>query len=137
MSYFRFPPIQIDTAGLSTEAKQDAIIAAIGGQTFDIIDSLDTRLLDASSTNIPASGATNPLEVVASLAADCEEIEVVDDIGDYIEIWTGADPGTFKTSLPLGGGRVKCHIDAGTRVSLKAAQNAAITSGKMTMNFLG
>lgn len=126
----------IDTRAF-LESIESELIALSSGQLLDIVDTFDTRLLDASSTNIPASGATNPVEVVASLAAACEEIEVVDDIGEYIEIWIGADPGAFKTSLPLGGGRVKCHIDAGTRVALKAAQNSAISSGKMTMNFLG
>jgi len=73
--------------------------------------------------------------VVASLAAACTEIEVVDDIGEYMTLRDGV--GTVLAYLPLGGGRVKVSIPATTNVELYSETGSSITVGKIAINFLG
>lgn len=105
---------------------------------LDVVDQIDTTpLLDTSSTNITASSG-NPVEIVASLAADVKKILVVEDTGSFIGIYTGAALSeTLKAVLPLGGGEVELQIASGTRISLRAMENTAISSGKIAINFLG
>ena len=94
------------------------------------IDFLDAGVFDASTgTNIPSTGSAT----LVTLAADCKEIEVVDDIGEYMSIRVG---GAVKAYLPLGGGRVKCHLSTGNAVTLYSETGTTINSGKIAMNFL-
>jgi hypothetical protein len=94
-------------------------------------DFLDSGVVDASSTNIPAAG----LSVVASLAANVTELEIIDDIGDYMTLTDGAD--VVLAYLPLGGGRVKVSISSGTALKLASVSGSTIVSGKIAINFLG
>jgi hypothetical protein len=132
----------VDTTGLATSAKQDsqtALLQVISDNTsLDVVDQLDgSPLLDTSGTNIPASSA-DPLELVATLAADVKKIISVEDIGSYMGLYTGAALSeTLKCVLPLGGGEVEVQIPSGTRVSIRALENTAISSGKIAINFLG
>lgn len=119
---------------VSTETKQDTIIAAL---EFDVVDQLDTNLLDTSSSNIPGS-ASLPLEVVASLAADVTSIQLIEDIGEFYGVYTGiASSEVLVAVAPLGGGTVQVEILSGTRVSLKALESSAISIGKLAVNFVG
>lgn len=132
--------IVTNTTGLATEAKQDTIISELqtNNSGLDVVDQIDTTpLLDTSVTNIPAS-ASLPLEIVASTAADVKKIISVEDIGEYIGIYTGAAASeVLKAVLPLGGGELELNIASGTRVSLRAMENTAISTGKIAINFLG
>jgi hypothetical protein len=156
MGYFKFPPISIDTSGLATEAKQDTIITEIQTANTELgdinteldnittkldltpVDFLDAGVLDASSTNIPASAAL-PLEVVASLAAQVHAIQVQDTVGAYIGVYTGlaaaevlvyvGNPGLDQV-IPL-------TIPAGTRVSIRNMANVALSAGQYNIVFLG
>jgi len=117
---------------------QTALLTTISTNTNnpDVVDMLDTPLLDVSSTNIPGS-ASNPVEIVATLADDVTEMEVVEDIGEFIGVYTGAVASeTLKTILPLGGGRVKLNLASGERISLRSMTTTAITSGNFAINFL-
>lgn len=140
-------PIDILEAGVSVvlakEAKQDTMItslASIDGKlaNLNVVDMLDSVMLDIASTNIPASAAAT-LEVVAVTAADIKEIEITEDIGEFIGLYVGASTlEVLQTVLPLGGGVRKIHIPAGSRVSLRNMKNAAInTPTFMAINFLG
>lgn len=121
----------------SLDSKVTAADTANIKNGLDIIDQFDTPLLDTSSSNIPAS-AGSPLEVVASLAGDIKKIQIIEDIGSYIGIYTGAAASeVLKAVLPLGGGEVDLQIASGTRISLRALENTAISSGKMAINFQG
>lgn len=101
------------------------------------VDQLDSILLDTSSTNIPAS-ASSPLQVVASTAAQVRKVVSVEDIGEFIGVYTGpALSEVLHCILPLGGGEMQVNIPAGTRVSLRNMKNATITSGFIAVNFLG
>jgi hypothetical protein len=128
--------------GAATEAKQDSIItelqsiASVGSPT--VVDQIDsTPLLDVSSSNIPAS-ASLPLQVVASTAALVSKIVSVEDIGEFIGVYTGpASSEVLLCVLPLGGGEMQVQIPASTRISLRHMKNSAITSGFISLNLLG
>lgn len=104
---------------------------------YEVIDQLDTPFWDASSVNIPASSGT-PVTVVSSLAADTYRMVIVEDIGEYIGLYS--DPSGTPTLigiLPLGGGVVDFYIAAGTELGLRAMNDAAITNYNIAINFLG
>jgi len=105
---------------------------------LDVVDFIDTTpLLDVSTTNIPASSGT-PVTIVASLAANVQKIQSVEDIGEYIGVYS--DPsGTpvLECILPLGGGEVEVNLPAGTEIGLRHMKNAAITTDFIAINFLG
>lgn len=136
-------------AGLATSALQttgnasltniEASVAAINANTkLGVIVQIDTTpLLDCASTNIPASSG-NPVTVVASLAAAAKKIVSVEDIGEYIGLYTGvALSEVLYCVLPLGGGEIEVNIPIATRISLRAMKNTAITSSSIALNFLG
>lgn len=105
--------------------------------SLSVVDQLDTPLLDTSGTNIPAS-ASLPLEVVASTAAIVRKLVQVDDIGEFIGIYTGpASSEVLLAVMPLGGGEMEVNIPASTRISLRNMQNSAISTGMISINFLG
>ena len=94
------------------------------------VDFLDSGLVDTSTANIASTGTT----VVSSLAAACTEIEIQEDIGEFMSLRVG---GTVKAFLPLGGGRVKVSLSATDAVQLFSETGTAIASGKIAINFLG
>ena len=94
------------------------------------VDFLDSGLVNTGTANIAATGTT----VVSSLAAACTEIEIQEDIGEFMSIRVG---GTVKAYLPLGGGRVKVSLAATDAVQLYSETGTAISSGKIAINFLG
>ena len=102
------------------------------------VDFLDAGVFDASTgTNIPSTGSA---ELVTNLAAACTEIEVVDDIGEYMSLRAEGSGGggySVKTYLPLGGGRVKVSLAAGDGIKLFSETGTTINSGKIAINFLG
>jgi len=106
-------------------------IGAVDVNTLTPVDFLDSGLVDAAGTNIATTGTT----VVASLAADCKELEIVEDIGEFMTIRNGAD--AILAYLPLGGGRVKVSISSGTAIKLTSETGSAITTGSIAINFLG
>jgi len=94
------------------------------------VDFLDSGLVNTSTANIASTGTT----VVSSLAAACTEIEIQEDIGEFMSLRVG---GTVKAYLPLGGGRVKVSLAATSAVQLYSETGTAISSGKIAINFLG
>ena len=128
--------IDADTGSLAgcvsgTEVQVDVVSGSVTiTNSMTPIDFLDAGVFDASTgTNIPSTGSAT----LVTLAADCKEIEVVDDIGEYMSLRVG---GAVKAYLPLGGGRVKCHLSTGNAVTLYSETGTTINSGKIAMNFL-
>ena len=128
--------IDADTGSLAgcvsgTELQVDIVSGSVTVvNSMTPIDFLDAGVFDASTgTNIPSTGSAT----LVTLAADCKEIEVVDDIGEYMSLRVG---GAVKAYLPLGGGRVKCHLSTGNAVTLYSETGTTINSGKIAMNFL-
>ena len=94
------------------------------------VDFLDSGLIDTSTAAIASTGTT----VVSSLASACTEIEIQEDIGEFMTLRVG---GTIKAFLPLGGGRVKVSLSATDAVQLFSETGGNITNGKIAINFLG
>jgi hypothetical protein len=92
-------------------------------------------LIDASTTNIPTSGA---LTLIASTVDNMYKFQTIDDIGEYMVLCTGASGSEAAiAALPLGGGEVFVYVPAGTRLSLKSLTGSNITSGKIIVNAMG
>ena len=113
-------------------------VTANQGTLCTVVDFLDTPLLNASSTNIPASSST-PLTVVASLAADVKKIQILDTTGSFIGLY--ADPaGTPVLKAIIGPGSdstIELSLTAGTVLGLRNMENSAITVGNVAINFMG
>lgn len=93
--------------------------------------------IDASVTNIPASSSA-PLQIIASTAHNTFKIVSVEDIGEFIGVYTGAVSSEVLVGvLPLGGGELEIRINPNTRISLRNMKNAAINSGNIVLNLLG
>lgn len=106
---------------------------------LDVVDFLDTNpVLNAASTNIPAS-ASNPLEVVASLAADVKKIRVNDTTGLFIGVYTGAALSEVLQAVigPGLDGHIEVQMASGQRVSLRHMSNSVINLGELCIQFLG
>ena len=103
-----------------------------------MVDFLDTPLLDASSTNIPASAST-PVTVVASLAAAVQKIQVLDTTGNFIGLYS--DPaGSPVLEAIIGPGSdqtIEVNLPATTVLGLRNMENSTITVGNVAINFLG
>lgn len=142
MSLYVYPatPISLPAGGATSanQATEIAQLTAINANTSPtVIDQLDSVLVDTSSTNIPGS-ASSPLQVVASLAAPSLKVVVVEDIGEYYGIYTGAPASEVLAAVvPLGGGEFELKIPASTRVSLRSLTASAISVGKIAINFEG
>ena len=135
MAQFTFPAQSVSISG----AAQETTLQQVADNTahLNVVDKLDSVLVDTSVTNIPASSGS-PLQVVASLAAATVKVQSVEDIGSYIGLYVGAPSSeTLMAVLPLGGGEVEVQLAASSRISLKALENTAISSGKIAINFLG
>ena len=103
-----------------------------------LVDVLDNGLIDLSVTPIPAS-ANPPLELVASAASTLKSVDIIEDVGEFMELLIGGvGVETHYMTLPLGGGTIEeLSIPGGSRVSIRALKNVAINIGNMAMNFKG
>lgn len=109
---------------LSTEqeAKIDNLISESQRDIVDIISPIDVSL-----SNIPASSAA-PLQIIAATSGDITEIQTIEDVGEYIGLYTGAAAAeVLACILPIAGGTVKVRIPSGTRLSIRHMKNSAIT----------
>lgn len=113
-------------------------IGNVGIDHLDVVDFFDTPLLDASSSNIPASAAT-PLTVVASLAAATSKVQVADTTGGFIGVYS--DPsGTPVLEFIIGPGSdqtIEVSLPATTEIGVRNMENSAISVGNLIMNFMG
>jgi hypothetical protein len=135
-------PIGIDDAGgdrleINADGSINTNVTLIS-DALDIVDTLDTPLLDASTTNIPASSAA-PVSVVASLAAKCKKIQLVDTTGSFIGLYS--DPaGTPVLEAVFGPGAdgvIEKEIAASTVLGLRNMEDATISIGNVIINFFG
>lgn len=106
---------------------------------LDVVDFIDTTpVLDTSVTNITAS-AGNPVEIVASLASNVKKIRVNDTTGEFIGVYTGAALSEVLQAVigPGLDGSIEVKMSSAERVSLRNMANAAISVGKVCIQFLG
>lgn len=116
---------------------QTTLLTNISASTTRIATFQTSALIDASSTNIPGS-ASLPLTLIASTSAITRKIQIVEDIGEYMALYTGAASSeVLLCALPLGGGEVEVSVPASARISIKALKNTAITSANLIVNLIG
>jgi len=120
----------VDVTSLPALASGTNTIGKVDVNAIAPVDFLDDGLQDTSTDNIASTGTV----VVSSLAAACTEIEIQEDIGEFMSMRVG---GAVKAYLPLGGGRVKVTLAATNAVQLYSETGTAIASGKIAINFLG
>jgi hypothetical protein len=129
-------------AAPSTEAKQDAIIVELGliknSSSTDSVKSV-VAPFNTNVSNIPAVGDTVGLEIIASTAVDFKKIQTIEDIGEYIGLYTGASGAlSLLCVLPIAGGIVEIDVPTGTRLSLKHLKATVIdTDTYFSANLLG
>lgn len=131
-------------AAPSTEAKQDDVITEL--QAIKVLDfATETTLaslvsgsakleikevispISIQSNNLPAS-ASSPLEIVASTTATTRKIQTIEDIGQFIGLYTGAASSeTLYCILPIAGGEVDVNIPSGTRLSIRNMKNSTVS----------
>lgn len=125
--------LKTDTAG---ELQVDVLTVP----TYDVVDFIDTTpLLDTSSTNI-AGSASNPTQVVASLAADVKKVQFLDTTGAFIGLYTGAALSEVLQAVfgPGSDQTVEVKLSSGERVSLRRLDSTtAISTGFVSINFIG
>ena len=105
---------------------------------LSVVDLMDTPLLDASASNIPAS-SSNSLQVIASTAAAVKKIQVLDTTGFFIGVYSGpvATPTILFVVGPGSDQTIEHSIPAGTLISIRSMTTSAITSGNFSMNLMG
>jgi len=106
------------------------------------VDQLDTSddgdgVLKPISTSIPKR-TSNAISVVASLAAAVKKIQTIDDIGEYMAIYSDAARANLICFLPIAGGEVEVSIAASSAVFLGAVKDNSIdTDTSLIIQFLG
>ena len=145
--------IDADTSSLAgcvsgTEVQVDVVSGNVVVDTYTVVDFIDSTVAGYVADNgvvvlsgtetIPAKAASQ-LQLVSTSAATIKKIQTVEDIGEYMGIFTGASTSeTLACVLPLGGGEVSVEIASGSRISIRAlTSSTAITSGSLGINFLG
>ena len=131
-----------------TEVQVDVVSGNVVVDTYTVVDFIDSTVAGYVADNgvivlsgtetIPAKAASQ-LQLVSTSAATIKKIQTVEDIGEYMGIFTGASTSeTLACVLPLGGGEVSVEIASGSRISIRAlTSSTAITSGSLGINFLG
>lgn len=129
--------------GGATEAKQDVQITALNSIDNKLTSPLavtgsltiappqiytTSAFISTNATNIPASSSL-PLQLFASTSQITTEIQVIEDIGEFMALYTGAaNSEVLLCALPLGGGEVKVNVPSGTRISIRSLKNTVINS---------
>jgi len=102
------------------------------------VDFLDVSPHIPSTTTIPKS-SDNAISVVAVVAADIKKIQVIEDIGSFMALYSDAARTGLLCYLPLAGGEVEVSIAAGTAIYLGAVYDVDIDGAgtALMINFLG
>lgn len=121
------------------ETKLDSIITNTNVLTMI---NKSAALLDVATAVIPALGTlggTARTEILASSSAAIKKIKIVEDVGAFLALYTGAATAeVLHCWLPLGGGEIDVSIPASTRVSIGHGKNSTISTATfMAFNFLG
>ena len=107
--------------------------------SLEVIDFTDVSVgvvINAAATPITTSVH---LEVVASLADTVHAIKVMDTIGRYIGLYSGAS-GSEELRCVLGLGEnqpLGIHLNKGDRISLMSLDGSTADEGKLCVQFLG
>lgn len=132
--------------GLSVSPTSGALqVTSAPLDVVDFIDDVDNGdaipvpLLEASPSSPIAPRGGSFTEIVASLALRARKIEVLQDFGYRVGLYSGAlGSETLVTILPVTPDvTLEVDIPAGTRLSIRSLGTTSIESGAMAINFLG
>ena len=116
----------------ATEAKQDTIITeltAIKDDKVNLATLATVAPISIVGSNIPALGDATGLQIVASTADITRKIQTIEDIGEYLGLYSGAPSSLVLVCiLPIAGGIVDVNIPIGTRLSIKHLKASVISS---------
>lgn len=114
-------------------------ISVVEGITT-VVDFLDDGSFAPTGANaIPGSGSA-PLQVVASLAANVAKIQVISDVGEFLNIYSDSAGANLLAHVVLTPDEViDVDIPAGTSIYIRNAKAAAIDDPNsiLSMNFIG
>ncbi len=128
MSYHKYPPT--------------ALNESLSGLTDkNTVDELDGGVIEVTGANvIPRSSAVAGLQVVAALGQDVSGVQVISDIGEFVEMFEDAAC-TIKiaTMVLTPDETVRFTLASGTSVYLRAVKDVDIDQpgSYLAMNFLG
>lgn len=114
-------------------------ISVVEGQT-SVVDFLDGGSVVPTGGNAIPKSSDPPLEVVNSLAANVTKIQVISDIGEFINLYLDSAGATLVAHLPLTPDEVvDVDIPAGSTVYIRAAKDVDIDQDAsiISMNFIG
>lgn len=128
MSYHRYPPFALN-----------ASLAGFTAKT--VVDTIDGNSIIPTGANIiPRSSSATGLEIVNSLAQDITGIQVVSDIGEFVEFYADVNCTQFIASMVLTPDEVVQVVRlATTSIFIRATKDADIDQplSILAMNFLG
>lgn len=126
----------LDGKDYATETTLAALLAEMQDKP-DVIKPITP--IDVSATGIVASSDTNGTEIIASTPSDMIKIQTIEDVGEYLGLYSGAAGAlVLEAILPIAGGVVEVEIPAGTRLSIKHLKNSAInTATFFAANLIG
>lgn len=114
-------------------------ISVVEGITT-IVDFLDAGSMAPTGANaIPGSGSA-PLQVVSSLAANVTKIQVIHDIGEFLNIYSDAAGTNLLAHVTLTPDEtIDVDIPAGSSIYIRNAKASAIDDANsiISMNFIG
>lgn len=114
-------------------------IAVVEGITT-IVDFMDGGSVVPTGANVIPRSSSAPLQIVASLAQACTKIQIISDIGEFVNLYADALGATLIAHLTLTPDEmVDVDIPAGTTLYIRAAKNADIDQAGsiISMNFIG
>lgn len=118
------------------DALNPLFVSSVAATGLDVVDFLDTPIVDATTIN-GSAGAF--VQVVASLAAAVTKIQVMDTSGAFMGVFVGPAAGEVLKFIygPGSDSSLDVSIPAGSRVSLRSMEAAAPTAGFIAIQFLG
>jgi hypothetical protein len=129
-------------ASLEAQVRDDDAIAELllikaELSRVDILDQLDTGVITPSVTTIPKS-SSNAISIVASLSANVTKIQTIEDVGEFMALYSDAARTSLICYLPLAGGIVDVKIPAATNIFLGAVNDTDITTNtRLMIQFMG
>ena len=129
-------------AAPATEAKQDVIETTLNAIELSVAKEgvkVAVIPIDIGVNNIPATADVTGLELIASTATDLTKIQTIEDVGEYLGLYSGLPSALVLVCiLPIAGGIVEVAIPSGTRLSIKHMKATAIsTSTYFSANLIG
>lgn len=126
------------TLGIKTSANSLSVVPA-SDSAFIVNQSALTAITTVRNAYTSTAVTTGAyVELVASLASSCKELQIFDSSGQTLELAVGGS-GTETRIIyifPGGNGNTRVGISAGSRISIKAV-SATANLGELIINFLG